>query len=207
MSPSSADSRETNRLLDQAAQGDRQAFDRLFQHHRKSIRHLITLRLDERLKTRLDASDIVQETQMVAFRRFQEFMDRRPMPFRLWLRKLAQQQVYHAQRNHINRRRRSLLREEGPLNRSSMLVARGLLTDRSTPIDKLARRELQRRVAGAVAALADRDREIVVMRNAEGLTFEEIAQVLDIEAPTVRQRYGRALFKLRAKLKDSGLSE
>jgi RNA polymerase sigma-70 factor (ECF subfamily) len=144
MSPRSADSRETDRLLNLAAQGDRQAFDRLFELHRKSIRRVVTLRVDERLKTRLDPSDIVQETQMVAFRRFQDFMNRRPMSFRLWLRRTAQQQVYDAQRDHIDRHYRSLLREEGPLNRSSMLIARGLLTDKSTPDEKMARRELQR---------------------------------------------------------------
>ena len=54
----------------------------------------------------------------------------------------------------------------------------------------------------AVNDLSDQDREIVIMRNAEGLTFEEIAQVLELQAATVRQRYGRALLKLRAKLKE-----
>jgi RNA polymerase sigma-70 factor, ECF subfamily len=207
MTPSPGDSRETKRLLDLAAQGDRKAFDQLFEQHREWLRRMISLRLDERLKPRLDPSDIVQETQMVAFRRFQEFIDHRPMSFRLWLRKMAQQRVYDAQRDHIGRHRRSLLREEEQPSRSSRLIARSLLSEQPTPAEKLARRELQRRVADAVAALADRDREIVVMRHVEGLTFEEIAQVLDLQAPNVRQRYGRALFRLRAKLKDSGLSE
>ncbi len=201
MSSPPTDSQETKRLLDRAARGDRQAFDRLFELHRASLRRLVSLRMDGRLKARLDPSDLVQETQMVAYRRFQDFLECRPMSFRLWLRKTAQQQVYDAQRNHIDRRRRSLLREEGPLNRSSILIARSLLTDRSSPVEKLALRELQRRVAGAVAALDDLNREIVVMRNVEGLSFEEIAQVLDLQAPTVRQRYGRALIKLRSKLK------
>ncbi len=207
MSPGSADSRETDRLLNLAAQGDRQAFNRLFEHHRKWIRRVIVLRLDQRLKARLDPSDIVQETQMVAFRRFQDFMNRRPMSFWLWLRRTAQQQVYDAQRDHIDRHYRSLLREEGPINRSSMLIARGLMIDKSTPVEKMTRRELQHRVAGAVAALDHLSREIVVMRSVESLSFEDIAQVLDLKPPAVRQRYGRALLKLRSKLKDSGLSE
>ena len=207
MSPPPADSRETNRLLDLAAQGDREAFARLFEQHRRWLRRLVSLHLDERLKPRLDPSDIVQETQMVAFRRFQDFVNRRPMSFRLWLRKMAQQQVYDAQRDHIRRHRRSLLREDRPLSRSSLVIARSLLSNRPDPADELARRELQRQVASAVAALGDRDREIVVMRNVEGLTFGEIAQVLEMKTPAVRQRFGRALFKIRAKLKGSGLSE
>jgi hypothetical protein len=86
MPPSSGDSRETRRLLELAAQGDRNAFDLLFEQHRAWLRRLISLRLDDRLKARLDPSDIVQETQMVAYRRFPEFIDQRPMSFRLWLR-------------------------------------------------------------------------------------------------------------------------
>jgi RNA polymerase sigma-70 factor, ECF subfamily len=207
MPSSQSDTQVTRRLLQQAEAGDRQAFDQLFDLYRVSLRRLISLRMDGRLKARLDPSDIVQETQLVAFRRFEDYLRRRPMPFRLWLRKTAQQQVFDAQRHHIQRHRRSLLKEEGPLNRSSILLARSLLTDHSSPSEKLARRELQRRVEAAVAKLSDLSREIVVMRNVEGLSFEEIAQVLELEAPAVRQRYGRALIKLRSKLKRPSLSD
>jgi len=207
MSPPPADSRETRRLLERAAQGDQTAFNRLFGLYRGGLKRLVALRLDERLKPRLDPSDIVQETQMVAYRRFADYLERRPMPFRLWLRKTAQQLVHEAQRNHLQRHCRSLLKEEGPLNRSSLLLARKLLTDQSSPADKLARREQQRRVSAAVAALSDRDRDIVMMRNVEGLSFEEIAQVLELQAAAVRQRYGRALLKLRTKLKPTSLSD
>ena len=201
--PPPSESRETERLLERAAGGEREAFDKLFEMHRKSLKRLVSLRMDRRLHARLDPSDIVQETQMVAFRRFKDYLQRRPMPFRLWLRKTAQQQVCDAQRTHIERHRRSLLREEAGLSRSSRLIARGLLSVKQSPLEKLARRELERRVAGAVAELREADRETVIMRNVEGLTFEEIALVLDLQSAAVRQRYGRALIKLRAKLKDS----
>lgn len=201
--PPPSESRETERLLERAAGGEREAFDKLFEMHRKSLKRLVSLRMDRRLHARLDPSDIVQETQMVAFRRFKDYLQRRPMPFRLWLRKTAQQQVCDAQRTHIERHRRSLLREEAGLSRSSRLIARGLLSVKQSPLEKLARRELERRITGAVAELREADRETVIMCNVEGLTFEEIALVLDLQSAAVRQRYGRALIKLRAKLKDS----
>ena len=185
MSPPQTDSQETKRLLDGAARGDREAFDRLFDMHRSSLRRLVSLRMDARLSARLDHSDIVQDTQMVAFRRFDDYLRRRPMPFRLWLRKTAQQQVYDAQRNHIERHRRSLLREEGVLNRSSIMIAQVAIRS-GFAVGRVARREMQRRVVSAVASLDEKNREIVLMRNVEGLSFEDIAQVLDMEAPTVR---------------------
>ena len=202
MPSAESDSHQTKRLLERAGGGDHAAFDQLFELHRKSLKKLVSLRMDARLQTRLDPSDIVQETQMVAFRRFRDYLKRRPMPFRLWIRKTAQQQVCDAQRTHIERRRRSVLREEAGLSRSSRLVARGLLSAHSSPHEKLQRREQERRVAAAVAELSDADREIVVMRNVEGLSFEEIAPILDMQPAAIRQRYGRALIKLRAKLKD-----
>lgn len=201
MPPSHTDSLETRRLLQRAADGDAKAFDRLFGMHRQSLKRLVALRMDGRLQARLDPSDIVQETQMVAFRRFNDYLQRRPMPFRLWLRKTAQQQLCDAQRTHIDRHRRSLLREEAGLSYSSRLIARGLLSAHPSPSEKLQRREQERRVASAVSSLGELEREIVIMRNVEGLTFEEIAPVLDMQTPAVRQRYGRALLKLRAKLK------
>jgi RNA polymerase sigma-70 factor (ECF subfamily) len=153
------------------------------------------LRMDPRLHARLDPSDIVQETQMVAYRRFEDFLKRRPMPFQLWLRKTAHQQVCVAHRTHIDRRRRSVLREKAGLSRPSRVIARGLLANRSSAFERLQRQELEQRVATAVAELSDRDRETIIMRNVEDLSFEEIAVLLDQQPPAVRQRYGRAMLR------------
>src|SRR5260221_11793359 len=103
MPSAEADSPQTKRLLERAGGRDRAAFDQLFDLHRKSLKNLVSLRMDARLQTRLDPSDIVQETQMVAFRRFRDYLIRRPMPFRLWIRKTAQQQVCDAQRTPPDR--------------------------------------------------------------------------------------------------------
>ncbi|HEY2827468.1 MAG TPA: sigma-70 family RNA polymerase sigma factor, partial [Pirellulales bacterium] len=186
-----ADSQQTKQLLECAAKGDRQAFDRLFAKHRPELRNLISLRMDFRLRKRLDPSDIVQETQMIAYRRLHDYLERGPMPFQLWLRKTAQQRLVDAQRMHFDRRRRSLHREEGALSRSSRLVARNFANSHPNVLEKLARRELERRIAGAVDNLPAVNREVVVMRNVEGLSFDEIAVVLEMQPPAVRQRYGR----------------
>jgi RNA polymerase sigma-70 factor (ECF subfamily) len=60
------DSAETERLLQEARDGRAEAFDRLFARHRPYLRRVISLRLDPRLRPRVDASDIIQETQLVA---------------------------------------------------------------------------------------------------------------------------------------------
>jgi RNA polymerase sigma factor (sigma-70 family) len=66
---------------------------------------------------------------------------------------------------------------------------------------------LTERVSAAVAGLTDADREVLLMRHAEGLSFEEIAGLLEIEAGAARKRFGRALIRLQKALADAGLLE
>src|SRR5262249_17734926 len=109
--PLTTGSAEINRLLERVEAGDRQAFDELFATHRPYLRQLIELRLDQRVRTRVDPSDIVQETQLEAFRRLDDYLARRPMSFRLWLRKTACERLIMAHRFHLKARRRTVGRE------------------------------------------------------------------------------------------------
>ena len=105
------DGAETQRLLELVAAGDRAAFEQLFAEHRAELRRVVEMRLDARLRARLDPSDVVQETQLEAFRRLGDFLERRPMPFRLWLRKTAQERLLMLQRQHLEAARRTVGRE------------------------------------------------------------------------------------------------
>jgi RNA polymerase sigma-70 factor (ECF subfamily) len=199
------DSAETQRLLERVQTGDRQAFDQLFARHRPYIREVIDLRLDSRLRARLDPSDVVQETELEAFRRLPDYLRRRPMPFRLWLRKTAHERLAMVHRRHVQARRRSVGREVALPANSSLQLARQLLASGASPSQQLARDELAGRVRQAVARLSESDREILLMRSLEGLSNQEAAQVLQIEPATASQRYGRALLRLRKLLLADGL--
>ena len=86
-------------------------------------------------------------------------------------------------------------------------MAQQLLAAGSTPSERLSRRELARRVRQAMAALAEADRDILLLRNFEGLSNQEVAQLLGIMQSAASQRYGRALLRLRTLLIDGGFSE
>src|SRR5690242_8360213 len=98
------DSEETRRLLSRAEAGDRCAFERLFGRHRDGLFRVIEARLDAKVRARVDASDVVQEAQLEAFRRLPDYLVRRPMPFWLWLRKTAQERLLVARRQHLGAR-------------------------------------------------------------------------------------------------------
>jgi RNA polymerase sigma-70 factor (ECF subfamily) len=201
------DSAETQRLLRRIHGGDRQAFEKLFARHRPYLRQVVDLRLDPKVRARVDPSDVVQETHLEAFRRLPDYLERRPMPFRLWLRKTAYERLLMLQRHHVQAQRRAIGREVALPDRSSVQLFRQLLAPGSTPSQQLARAELARRVRLAVAQLVEIDREILLMRNLEGLSNHEVAQVLEIEPAAASQRYGRALLRLRKLLLAGGFSE
>jgi RNA polymerase sigma-70 factor (ECF subfamily) len=207
MDEAAPDSADTQGLLRRARVGDRQALGRLFAQHRPYLRRLVELRLDRRLRQRVDPSDVVQEAQLEAVRRLGGYLERPALPFRLWLRQLAYDRLLMARRRHAQAARRAVGQEVALPDRSSLLLAQQLLAGGSTPSQRLAQEELARRVRQAVAGLAEADREILLMRHAEELPYGEIARLLGIEADAARQRYGRALLRLRKVLKGNGLLE
>jgi RNA polymerase sigma-70 factor (ECF subfamily) len=192
-------------LLDRLRAGDQAAFQELLKRHRPRLRRMIRLRLDRRLRQRIDPSDILQETQLEAHRRLDDYLRREPMPFHLWLRKTAQQQLGMARRLHVDAQRRSVRREAALPSGSSMQLAERFLQSRASPSDELDRRELAAQVQAVVAALPDSYREVLVMRNIEQLSNQDVAQVLAIDPATASQRYGRALLRLRTLLIERGL--
>jgi RNA polymerase sigma-70 factor (ECF subfamily) len=201
------DSSETLDLLRQARAGDKAAFERLFAEHRPQLRRFVDMRLDPKLRARVDASDVVQETQMEVLGRLADYLERQPMPFRLWLRKTAYERLLKIRRRHVEAAQRSLEREVPLPDRSSFALAQQLLASGSTPSQHLDKREIARRVRQAIAQLAENDRQIVLMRNFEGMSNREVAQVLQIDPATASQRFGRALLRLRKLLLSGGLME
>jgi RNA polymerase sigma-70 factor (ECF subfamily) len=194
-------------LLEQVRSGSGQALGQLLERSRPSLRSFVDFHLDPKLRPRIDPSDVVQETQMEVVRRMDDFLRRRPMPFRLWARKIAFERMSNLRRFHRKRARRSLDREEALPDRSSLLLAGPFLRGGSSPSQKMAVAEYTRRVGCAVAELADADRQILLMRHAEELPYDDIACLLDIEQAAARKRYGRALIRLQKVLSDRGLLE
>ncbi len=200
-------SREIEALLQKAGAGDREALDQLFARHRPYLRRVVERRLDKRLRPRLDASDVIQETELEAFNRLADFLERRPMPFRLWLWKTAYERLLVLRRRHVKTARRSIEQEVPLPNRSSLLLARQFLAADSTPSRQLARRELAQRVRQALAQLNEADREVLFMRAFDGLSNQEIGCILDLDPAAVSMRHGRALLRLHKVLSDGGLTE
>ena len=208
MAQVSPDSEETIRLLEQVRAGDRQAFERLFERHRTHLRQLIEGRTDSRLRARIDPSDVVQETHLEAFRRLADYLERQPMPFHLWLRKMAYERLLNLRRDHVTAARRSVTREVPLPDPLSLQLARRLLpggSSHGSPAARLARGELAAQMRQALAQLPDDDREILLLRYLDNLSNQECAALLEITPATASKRHGRAILRLHKVLLAMGL--
>lgn len=197
-------SAQRERLLEEFAAGNKPALDELLASYRGELREYIQLRLDPRLAQRLDASDVVQEVQISVVQRIDDYLQRRPMSFSLWLRRTALDRLADLRRHH-HRRRRSVKAEAQLPDRTSLALARSLVAPGSSPSLNLAADELAAELNRALAELPEADREILVMRQLERLPFKDIALVLDIDASTAGKRFARALLKLEEVLRGRGL--
>jgi RNA polymerase sigma-70 factor (ECF subfamily) len=195
---------ESEVWLARAAAGELSARTRLLQLHRDRLRRMVAVRLDRRLLQRIDPSDIIQETLMVADRRLDEYLRDQPIPFYPWLRQLAWDQMVTALRRHLSAGRRSRTREEvivPALSDESVAELASCLVDHSAdPFRKLLRAEAHGRLHQALAQLADEDREILVLRHLEQLSTSEAAAVLNIGESAAKMRHLRALQRLRDQL-------
>ncbi|MBN1571302.1 MAG: RNA polymerase subunit sigma-70, partial [Acidobacteria bacterium] len=74
------ESSDTQELLKCARDGNQSAFEELFKRHRARVQKLIAVRIDRRLVARVDASDVLQETYLEAFRRLPKYLRQEEMP-------------------------------------------------------------------------------------------------------------------------------
>jgi RNA polymerase sigma-70 factor (ECF subfamily) len=198
------DSEDTRGLLDRAAR-EPEAVGELLARCRPALLAFVTLHLDPAIRARVDASDIIQETQAELARRIGDYLDRRPMPFHLWARKTAYERLLKARRTH-RAGCRDVAREAAGVDRSSLALSRSLVEPGPTGSEAAVTREAVECVARAVEELSEADRGVLLMRHIEGLSHQEIGCLLGIEPTAARQRYGRALFRLQKALGATGAS-
>src|SRR5437588_13070369 len=96
------DEAEVRGLLDQVRAGNRGALDQLLARHRNYLLSVVELRMDQKMRARIDPSDVVQEAQLEAARRIEDYLGREPMPFHLWLRKTAYENLLPLRRQHVD---------------------------------------------------------------------------------------------------------
>jgi len=192
----------TTQLLADAKRGDRSAVGTLLERQRTRLKRMLALRIDGRLRSRIDPADIVQDAFLEASQRIDEYLREPTAPFYVWLRFLVIQRLHITYREHLGAQRRDARREVSlddgyRAEASSEALAAQLLGKFSTPSQTLSRAELRARLHEALEALDTGDREVIALRHFEQLSNGETAHVLDIDESAASKRYVRAMRRLR----------
>jgi RNA polymerase sigma-70 factor, ECF subfamily len=189
-------------LIARVRAGDGVALNAMFERHRDRLRRMVEIRLDSRLKARLDASDVVQEAYLEVAARLEEYVRDPKLPPFLWLRLVVGERLMKLHRHHLGAQMRdagrevSLFRGALPAASSAALAAQ-LLGRYTSPTQAILRAERILRLQEALNTLEPIDREILSLRHFEELTAAETARVLGIEESTAAKRYFRALKRLK----------
>ena len=201
---------DTSKLLADARRGDRSAANRLLGQHRDRLRRMVAVRMDDRLSARIDASDVVQETLMLAAKQLADYLRNPPLPFYPWLRQIAWNRLAVLRRRHPEAGKRNVSREQALdiSNASAIQLAERFACRESGPLRRAVRREMCQRVRAALSALAESDREILILRHLEQLSYGDCAAILQVTEVAAKQRHVRALRRIRRLLEDdaSGVS-
>jgi RNA polymerase sigma-70 factor, ECF subfamily len=178
-------------LIRQAQAGDEAALGALLAAHRDHLRHLADQGLPARLKARVDASDIVQQTCLSVFRQIAEFEGSDPAQFAAWLRQMHERNIQNAVRDQLRTRKRGDGREER---------LAGLDVDaphQVTPSRHAMQREASVLLAQSLERLPEAEREVLRLRYLEGRTLVQISGDLDLSKDAVVWLMQKGMKRLR----------
>ena len=193
---------DTKVLLDRAAAGDEQALAELFDRYRHRLKQMVRLRLDGRLRGRVDPSDVVQEAFIDLAAELPAYSRKQNMPLFLWMRVVTGQRLQRTHRQHLGSEMRdaardvSLFRDNLPAATSASLAAQ-LLGRLTSATQAAVRAEMQLKLHETLNQMPEVDREIIALRNFEELDNGEAAQVLGLSTSAASKRYVRALKRLQ----------
>lgn len=188
-------------MIAEARAGNATTVGVLLESYRNYLRVLAELEIGRRLRRKVDASDIVQETFLEAHRQFPRFQGAHEKQLTEWLRTILAGILANTMRRYFGTQARDLRLEEdlaGSLNQSSCRLEDWAVDPRGTPSVQLAQLERMMLVSRGLAKLPVDYREVLVMRHLEGLPFAEIAARLERSVDSVEKLWVRGVAKLKA---------
>jgi RNA polymerase sigma-70 factor, ECF subfamily len=171
--------RDEAELVTELQAGSETAFDWLVNHYHGPVYNLILGMLGDSA----DAADAAQEVFLKAFKGIQSF--RQGSSLKTWLYRIAIREALNSRRWFKRHAQKNVSidveNEEG-------YAAIDLEDLSATPFDQLAAQEIQLAVQGALHQVPEVFRSAVILRDLEGLSYEEVAEVLDVSVGTVKSR-------------------
>ncbi len=178
-------------LVQRAKQGDKRAFDLLVLKHQHKVQKLVS----RYVRDPSEALDVTQEVFIKAYRGLKNF--RGESAFYTWIYRIA----VNTAKNHLQSRSRRTPDYTVEAEEAEQFGGESALKEYGTPEHEMLSEEINRTVKASIDELPDDLRTAITLRELEGLSYEEIAQVMDCPIGTVRSRIFRAREAIDRRLK------
>jgi RNA polymerase sigma-70 factor (ECF subfamily) len=195
---------DLEQLLPRARAGDNLALGQLLELYRNYLALLARYQIGRRLQGKADASDLVQETFLEAFRDFAHFRGNTEAELVGWLRRILATNLANLVGRYYGTQRRDVRLERqlaDELDQSSQDLSQSLVAKQSSPSQQAARRELAVVLADVLEQLPENYRQVLVLRHLEELSWPEVACRLGRSVDSVKNLWARALARLRQNLR------
>jgi RNA polymerase sigma-70 factor (ECF subfamily) len=186
-------------LIKEAREGKEHALDALLRTYRNYLGILARAGISGTLGAKADASDLIQETLLHAYRRFSQFSGQTEGEWLAWLRRILARNLAMLARRYHGTASRDVSREraiEAGLNSTSFTLGHLIPADSQTPSHVAQERERSVVLADALAEMPEDHREVVVLRNFQRLKWEETAMEMGRSPEAVRKLWARAIRRL-----------
>ncbi|MBC3906112.1 MULTISPECIES: RNA polymerase sigma factor RpoE [Undibacterium] len=185
--------REIDQLLVERVQrGDKKAFELLVSKYQRKLMRLVSRLVYDHA----EAEDVVQEAFIKAYRALPNF--RGESAFYTWLYRIG---VNTAKNHLVTQGRRAPTSTEADVDEAESFVDADGLRDINTPESLLASKQIAETVNSAMSTLPEELRNAITLREIEGLSYDEIAEVMLCPIGTVRSRIFRAREAIAEKLR------
>ncbi len=191
-------------LIEAARQGDAQCRDRLFALCRSYLGFAARSQVETWLRRKVDASDLVQETMLEACRDFDRFDGCTEQQWLAWLRKILNHNAADFVRRYRCTAKRAAGREvafRDPADSQSPGAPEPAAMQ-PTPSQEFLQFDTELRVTAALAELPPDYQEVIMLRNLQRLSFNEVADRMERSRPAVQMLWMRAIQKLQAALEN-----
>lgn len=193
-------------LLPAFRAGDAAAGDALLRRFEPWLKLMARLQLESRFHAKFDPSDVVQQAMIEALRAAPQFRGTTERELVAWLRQILTHALAHEIRRYAGTAKRDLAREvslDQELTQSSQRLGDMLAATGTSPSQQAVKREQSVLLAEVLERLPEDFREVILLRNLEGLPHEEVARRMGRSSGAVRMLWVRALARLREELAGS----
>jgi RNA polymerase sigma-70 factor (ECF subfamily) len=193
----------------QAKPASDQACSRALESYRGYLAFLARVQLDPRVKHKLDASDVVQQTLLDAYQGWHQYRGHTEAELAAWLRRILANNLAGAVRQYGRAKRNVALERSlgAALDDSSARLERWAASADSSPSQQALKRERIALVAEALAALPKHQRDVLILRHWHGCTLREIADHLGRSTSTAAGLLLASMKNLKQRLPSAGLDD